>query len=108
MTKIKFYKNKNNLIGFEISGHTGFAQSGKDIVCAAVSTASQMALLCLTDEIKIQPEVKISDGYLKVFVKEDDLDKIGVQLILKTCLNMLKTIEKDYKKNMKLEVKENV
>ena len=108
MTKVKFFKIKDKLTGFEFDGHTGYAEMGKDIVCAAVSTASQMALLCLTDEIKIKPEVKLLDGYLKVVVKEKDLDKSGVQLILKTCLDTIKSIEKDYKKNIKLEVKENV
>ena len=38
MIKVSIYKNeKNQLIGFQCSGHAGYAQSGSDIICAAVS-----------------------------------------------------------------------
>jgi len=108
MTKIKFYKEKENLIGFEISGHAGKVEEGKNIVCAAISTASQMAVIGLQEELKLKPEVKMSDGYLKVIMKEDEIDKNGVQLILKTCFDTLKSIADEYKKIVKVEVVENV
>ncbi|WFR60091.1 ribosomal-processing cysteine protease Prp [Anaerocolumna sp. AGMB13025] len=38
MIKISSYKNaEGNIIGFRSFGHAGYAQSGQDIVCAAVS-----------------------------------------------------------------------
>ena len=38
MIKISIYKNaEGKIIGFRSSGHAGFAESGQDIVCAAVS-----------------------------------------------------------------------
>ncbi|MFU0827611.1 MAG: Ribosomal-processing cysteine protease Prp [Lachnoclostridium sp.] len=38
MIKISFYKNaEDKIIGFHAKGHAGFANSGQDIVCAAVS-----------------------------------------------------------------------
>ncbi len=38
MILAKIYKNsQNELVGFALSGHAGFARSGKDVVCAAVS-----------------------------------------------------------------------
>ncbi len=38
MVEVAIFKNSENLItGFKLSGHAGFAEFGKDIVCAAVS-----------------------------------------------------------------------
>ena len=45
MTRVLIFKKKDRISGFEISGHTGYAEEGSDIVCSAVSSVSQMALL---------------------------------------------------------------
>ena len=41
MTEIKSFRRKGTLCGLEIAGHTGYAESGSDIVCAALSTLAQ-------------------------------------------------------------------
>ena len=41
MTKIKFFKNKDIYTGFECSGHTGYEEFGKDVLCAAISSLTQ-------------------------------------------------------------------
>lgn len=37
MVKIIIYKNEDVIVGVKSQGHSGFAESGQDIVCAAVS-----------------------------------------------------------------------
>ena len=38
MTEVTIYKNKNNeCVGFRALGHSGYAQAGEDVVCAAIS-----------------------------------------------------------------------
>ena len=38
MINVTIYKNRNNdIVGFETEGHAGYDDSGKDIICAAVS-----------------------------------------------------------------------
>jgi uncharacterized protein YsxB (DUF464 family) len=38
MIKVSIYNNaEGKIIGFRCSGHAGFAESGQDIICAAVS-----------------------------------------------------------------------
>ncbi len=38
MIKVSIYNNADGkIIGFQCSGHAGFAESGQDIICAAVS-----------------------------------------------------------------------
>ncbi len=63
MTRLKFFKNSNNqYIGFECIGHSGYSQSGSDIVCAAVSTAVQMCANYLikfhSDNVKVTVDNK--------------------------------------------------
>ena len=42
MTNLRIFRNGEHYTGFECLGHSGYAQSGEDIVCSAVSTAVQM------------------------------------------------------------------
>ena len=43
MTRCEFYTEEDRITGFSISGHSGYAENGQDIVCAAISTAVIMA-----------------------------------------------------------------
>jgi uncharacterized protein YsxB (DUF464 family) len=62
-----FYDAEKRGIKFTASGHAGQAESGKDIVCSAVSmltyTLAQV-MLCMDAEgwFKISPTVKLQDG----------------------------------------------
>ncbi|MBQ2854780.1 MAG: ribosomal-processing cysteine protease Prp, partial [Oscillospiraceae bacterium] len=44
MTKIIFYKTDGVFYGFEEQGHTGFADSGEDILCAALSSMTMLII----------------------------------------------------------------
>ena len=37
MTTVTFSTEGRRIVGFEVKGHSGYAQEGEDIVCAAVS-----------------------------------------------------------------------
>ena len=42
MTKIEFFNHDGRINGFAVSGHSGYAEEGSDIVCAAVSSAVKL------------------------------------------------------------------
>ena len=50
---------------FTVSGHSGSAESGRDIVCAAVSSAAFMAANTIT-EILVGHTAEADDGYMNV------------------------------------------
>ena len=108
MTKIKFYKKRDLFIGFEVSGHTSKEEFGKDILCSAISTATQMVVVGIKDELKLRPFIKISDGYLEMKVREKDIENVQVQLLIKTCFDSIKQIIKNEKKYVDLEVKDDI
>ncbi len=44
MTTITFYKTDGYYYGFEEQGHTGFADSGEDILCSALSAMTMLII----------------------------------------------------------------
>ena len=44
MTTITFYKTDGFYYGFEEQGHTGFAESGDDILCSALSSMTMLII----------------------------------------------------------------
>ncbi|MDD6678541.1 MAG: ribosomal-processing cysteine protease Prp [Firmicutes bacterium] len=63
MTRCEFHTEDERITGFSVSGHSGYAEAGSDIVCAAVSTAVTMAEAIVND---------ICGAKAKVRVKEQD------------------------------------
>lgn len=63
MTEVDFYTAKNGeLLGFHVHGHSGYADEGEDIVCAAVSSAVYMAINTITDVMHIDADAEVEDG----------------------------------------------
>ena len=79
MIKATFYKRGEILIGFEIDGHSGYAEAGADVICASVSSVAYMAVNTITDVIGEQADISISDGYFK-FVTDSDRNETKVVL----------------------------
>lgn len=101
MIKISFFSQRGALTGFEIKGHSGYAQSDEDdIVCAAVSSAAYMTVNTITDIICSQADIKVEDGYLSV--KTDGAGEI--QTILKGLRLHLQQLSQDYPENIKVTV----
>ena len=44
MTKIVFYKSGDVFYGFEEQGHTGYGESGEDILCSALSAMTMLII----------------------------------------------------------------
>lgn len=59
MTTIRFYDagTPTHCTGCVISGHSGYAEAGSDIVCAAVTTAVQTVANLMTEIYRLPIEV---------------------------------------------------
>ena len=49
MTTVRLIKNGGNIVGFDVSGHSGYADEGSDIVCAAVSSVVEFTESLIND-----------------------------------------------------------
>ncbi|MBE6748773.1 MAG: ribosomal-processing cysteine protease Prp [Ruminococcaceae bacterium] len=71
MTKATFYFDSDVPYGFLITGHSGFAEEGEDIVCASVSSAAYMVANTITEVLKVNAKIEVSDGRMKLTVKKE-------------------------------------
>lgn len=62
MTTVRIRKTAGNVSGIEISGHSGYAAEGEDIVCAAVTSAVRYAEVLLNDILGLDIPFRIDSG----------------------------------------------
>ncbi len=98
MIKVKFFLSEKILSGFEVSGHSGSAEAGQDIVCSAVSSAVIMVVNTITEIVKIPAETEAKSGY--IFFKVGQAE--NVQYILRGLELHLKELEKQYPDYLKI------
>ena len=65
--------------GITISGHAGFAESGKDIVCAGVSALTQTLVKAAGDLTEDKIEYEISPGRADIHYR--DLSEAGKLMV---------------------------
>ena len=78
MIRAEFYESNGKLKGFSISGHAGYAESGYDIVCAAVSSAVELTCNLITESFGIEAEVTAKENKVscKVSKPEEMTEKL--------------------------------
>ena len=99
MIKVRFSVGNRQLKGFEISGHAMFAESGSDVVCAAVSSAAFMTANTITDIIGASAEASAQDGMMRVVLNQSDEQSLTVLRGLELHLTEL---SKQYPENIKI------
>ena len=108
MIRVLILKQNNSTVAIEVSGHSGYAQAGADIVCSAVSTLVQNLTLSLTTLLKIEPIVKLEEEppfYSVTLPPLSAKQKESAQLLINsTCLG-LKDIANQYKKYISIKEK---
>ncbi len=68
MTEAEFFTKDSVITGVHVFGHTGYAEEGEDIVCAAVSSAVIMTANTLTEIMNVNAEAYDSDGDISITV----------------------------------------
>ena len=53
MTTVTFHSANSRIDGFVVEGHSGYAEAGSDIVCAAISAAVGLAECTINDVMGI-------------------------------------------------------
>lgn len=71
MIHAEFYEKHGSLTGFEFSGHSGYADAGEDVVCAAVSSAVQLAVNIL-DAFGVRTDLNVGDNIIRCSVSNPD------------------------------------
>ena len=97
MIKVSYKKDKL-IKEVKISGHAGYAEYGKDIVCSAVSS---IVTTTINNIIALDKDaILYSDTGEYILISNKD-NKMADKLLM-TMINMLKELAEDYPKNIKI------
>ena len=59
MTKASFAIQDGQLRGFQVEGHSGLAEAGEDVLCAAITSAVRLTE-CAVNDVGLEAAVKVS------------------------------------------------
>ena len=111
MINVTIIKSNNKIITIEATGHSGYAESGSDIVCASVSSLTQALINGLIEVVKISPKYVIDEEipHLSVTLPKDiDGEKSKyAQVLMQSTYLALKQVADGYKKFIKIKEKQN-
>ena len=99
MIRCEFFTEGDRITGFTVSGHSGYAEAGADIICAAVSAVVTMAEATINDVCGARAKVRVKDGEnnritltLPASCEEED----SVQAVLAGMMMTLASYRDDY------------
>ena len=106
MIKATFYYSKNGaLTGFNIKGHSGYAESGSDIICASVSSAAYMVANTIIEIMGVKAQATVSEnGEMTLIVPENSAEKTK-DILLGFKLH-ISELSKQYPKNVTITTTE--
>ena len=101
MIKVSINKNNNEINHIAISGHSGYAERGYDIVCSAVSS---IVTTTINGILSFDETIKVTDDGDTLEISILNHDEITNKLIV-NMIELLKEIENQYKENIRTEEK---
>jgi uncharacterized protein YsxB (DUF464 family) len=99
MIKVIINKKNNDLYKIDIKGHANYDESGKDIICAAVSSTVLTTINAIESINAKVIEYSKHDGEISITIlkKDDIIDKL-----LRNMISMLEELAQNYNKYIKI------
>ena len=84
--------------GFSVSGHSGYAEAGSDIVCAAISAVVTMAEATINDVCGAKAKVRVGEDEARITLKlpKSCDEEESVQAVLAGMMITLAGMRDDY------------
>ncbi len=102
MTTFQLLVKEQQSIGFICKGHSGYAEQGEDIVCAAISSLTQFCISC-AEELSIPVQYDKGDALLKCSVTHPDPI---FTILLNTLRKNMMQLEEDFPEFIHVEIME--
>ena len=103
MVEVTLRYHGKTLTGIEARGHSGFAEKGNDIVCAAVSTLMQALIFGLSEVAKVNgADYHVNDRMPIMRVTWPEAESMNISLLTKTISESLKIIARDNPGHVKI------
>ena len=92
MTRCEFVRENERITRFTVSGHSGYAEAGSDIVCAAISAVVTMAEATINDVCGAKAKVRVKDEQARITLtlpascdEEDAVQAVLAGMMLTLC-----------------------
>ncbi|MBQ6698401.1 MAG: ribosomal-processing cysteine protease Prp [Oscillospiraceae bacterium] len=95
MTTVKLIKKGDSAIGFDVSGHSGYAENGSDIICAAVSSAVSLAETLINDSFGADAKVEVEPETARIKLVLSNEDK-ACQKVLEAFERHMRAVAFEY------------
>lgn len=96
MTVIEVYRRGGVPTGLRVYGHSGRAESGADVVCAAVSVLVQTLHIGLADVLGRNPKSEIDEKNASIELRWNDADAESVRVLSETIVRALYETAQSY------------
>ncbi len=114
MTKVVFYKHNGAFYGFRETGHSGFADAGQDILCAALSAMTMLIINTMEVAYAADVDYKIDEKTTDITVKcrsalpgnHDEKQQYAVQGLIYSYYLQLNDMLEDYYDCLDVDVEE--
>ena len=109
MIEAVFFRNGERFIGFQASGHSGYAEHGSDIVCAAVSVLGCTCVNSLESVCGMVPIITANDDGLLAFTLPDPSgagQAHDAQVLMRALHQGLTDIAGQYPQHVKVSIQE--
>ena len=104
MIKCEFFTEDDRITGFTVSGHSGYEERGKDIVCAYVSAVVTMAEATINDVCGAKAKVRVKDEQARITLTLPAScdEEESVQAVLAGMMLTLCSMRDDYPDNIEV------
>ena len=98
MTRCEFFTEGDRITGFSVSGHSGYAEAGQDVVRAAITAVVTMAEATINDVCgaKAKVRVKEEDARISLTLPTSCDEEESVQAVLAGLLLYLCNLRDEY------------
>ncbi len=108
MTRVEFYDEGGRITGFRCQGHSGYDTAGRDIVCAAVTTAVRMAECVINDVCGSRARTKTGTDSVSLHLPARCAGEETVQAVLAGMMLTLSALRDEYPDYLEvMEVQQN-
>ena len=106
MTTVTFLTEGKRITGFDVSGHSGYAEAGADIVCAAITSAVRLTEATINDIFGLSATVKVREKSGSVSLRVpgglSDRDEHAVQGLLSGLMLYFAELHDEYPDNLEV------
>lgn len=106
MTTVTFFTEDSRITGFTISGHSGYAEEGSDIVCAAVTSALRLTEATINDVFGLAASVRTQESIALISFRLpgglSEYDEHAVQGLLAGLMLYFSVLHEEYPENIEV------